>query len=184
MNWQPWAIGLAPWLCPVLQTTGCVCVCVCVGVCVCVSAAQLCLTLCNPVDCSPPGLCPWNSPSRNTGVGCHALLQGIFPTQGSHLHLLQCVTRSPGEKKVMQMKSTGPSLEQTFTVLEIFFLCTPFSYLFPLLPSSWEVSCLPGIFLLCTQDLLHSTNPPHERVNVICILLLSSVSFEFTDGVL
>ena len=28
-------------------------------------------------------LCPWNSPSKNAGVGCHALLQGIFPTQGS-----------------------------------------------------------------------------------------------------
>ena len=29
-------------------------------------------------------LCPWNSPGKNTGVGCHALLQGIFPTQGSN----------------------------------------------------------------------------------------------------
>ena len=30
---------------------------------------------------------PWNSPGKNTGVGCHALLQGIFPTQGSnHIH--------------------------------------------------------------------------------------------------
>ena len=27
-------------------------------------------------------LCPWNSPSKNTGVDCHFLLQGIFPTQG------------------------------------------------------------------------------------------------------
>ena len=26
--------------------------------------------------------CPWNSPSQNTGVDCHFLLQGIFPTQG------------------------------------------------------------------------------------------------------
>ena len=33
-------------------------------------------------------LCPWNFPSRNTGVGCHFLLQGIFPTQGSKLCLL------------------------------------------------------------------------------------------------
>ena len=33
-------------------------------------------------------LCPWDSPDRNTGVGCHALLQGIFPTRGSNLHLL------------------------------------------------------------------------------------------------
>ena len=30
-------------------------------------------------------LCPWDCPGRNTGVGCHALLQGIFPTQGSNL---------------------------------------------------------------------------------------------------
>ena len=27
-------------------------------------------------------LCPWDSPGKNTGVGCHTLLQGIFPTQG------------------------------------------------------------------------------------------------------
>ena len=27
-------------------------------------------------------LCPWGSPGKNTGVGCHALFQGIFPTQG------------------------------------------------------------------------------------------------------
>ena len=40
---------------------------------------QLCLTLCDPMDCSLPGssvLCP--------GVGCHFLLQGIFQTQGSN----------------------------------------------------------------------------------------------------
>ena len=35
-------------------------------------------------------LCPWNSPGKNTGVDCHALLQGIFPTQGLNLHLLNC----------------------------------------------------------------------------------------------
>ena len=33
-------------------------------------------------------LCPWHSPGKNTGTGCHALLQGIFPTQGSNPHLL------------------------------------------------------------------------------------------------
>ena len=33
-------------------------------------------------------LCPWNSPGKNTGVGCHLLLQGIFPTQGLNLSLL------------------------------------------------------------------------------------------------
>ena len=33
-------------------------------------------------------LCPWASPGNNTGVGCHALLQGIFPPQGSKRSLL------------------------------------------------------------------------------------------------
>ena len=33
-------------------------------------------------------LCAWDSPGKNTGVGCHAFLQGIFPIQGSNPHLL------------------------------------------------------------------------------------------------
>ena len=32
-------------------------------------------------------LCPWDFPGKNTGVGSHFLLQGIFPTQGLNLHL-------------------------------------------------------------------------------------------------
>ena len=36
-----------------------------------------------------PG-CPWDFPGKNTGVGCHFLLQGIFLTQGSNLGLLHC----------------------------------------------------------------------------------------------
>ena len=43
---------------------------------------QSCLTLCDPLDFSPARvLCPWDSPGKTTGLGCHALLQGIFPTQ-------------------------------------------------------------------------------------------------------
>ena len=50
--------------------------------------------LCNAMDCSPLMglLCQWDSPGKNTGVGCHALLQGIFLTQGSNLHFL-CLLR-------------------------------------------------------------------------------------------
>ena len=35
-------------------------------------------------------LCPWNSPGKTIGVGCHCLLQGTFPTQGSNSGLLNC----------------------------------------------------------------------------------------------
>ena len=53
--------------------------------------AHLCLPLCDLRDCSPPGSSVHgDSPGKNTGVGCHALLQGIFPTQGLNLDLLHC----------------------------------------------------------------------------------------------
>ena len=48
----------------------------CVCVCVCVAVSQLCLTLCDPMDSSCPG--------KNTGVGSHSLVQGIFLTHGSN----------------------------------------------------------------------------------------------------
>ena len=54
----------------------CVCVCVCVHLARCVLSHGL--------------LHPWDFPGKNTGVGCHFLLQGTFPTQGSNLHLLHC----------------------------------------------------------------------------------------------
>ena len=66
----------------------CVCVCVCVCMCVCVlscfSHVQLFATLWSPPGSSVHG----DSPGNNTGVGHHALLQGIFLTQGLNLHLL------------------------------------------------------------------------------------------------
>jgi len=59
-------------------------------VCMCL-VAQLCLTLCNPLHCSPPGpSVHGDSPGKNTGVGCHVLLQGIFPTQGLNPGLPNC----------------------------------------------------------------------------------------------
>ena len=36
---------------------------------------QSCPTLCDPIDGTPPGSRPWGSPGKNTGVGCHFLLQ-------------------------------------------------------------------------------------------------------------
>ena len=45
-----------------------------------------------PHVCSQPSrlLCSWDSPGKNTGVGCHFLLQGMFATQGSNLGLPHC----------------------------------------------------------------------------------------------
>ena len=58
----------------------------------CVLVDQLYLTiLFDPTDQGPTRLLhPWDSPGKNTGVGHHSLLQGIFPTQGSNPGLLHC----------------------------------------------------------------------------------------------
>ena len=53
--------------------------------CVCL-VAQPCLTICDSMDCSPPGC----SVRGITGVSCHFLLQGTFPTQGSNPGLPHC----------------------------------------------------------------------------------------------
>ena len=59
--------------------------------CVCIKVLQSYSTLYNPVDCSPPGSSVHGaSPGKNTGVGCHFILQRIFLTQGWNPHLLHC----------------------------------------------------------------------------------------------
>ena len=51
----------------------------------CAVLTQWCPTLCDPMDCSPPGSSVHGDfPGKNTGVGYHALIQGIFTTQGSN----------------------------------------------------------------------------------------------------
>ena len=53
--------------------------------------SQLCPPLCDPIDYSPPGFSVHeNSPAKNTGVGWHFLLQGIFLTQEPNPGLLHC----------------------------------------------------------------------------------------------
>ena len=57
--------------------------------CVCVSCSVLSISL-SSHGLQPTRLfCPWNCPGKNTCVGCHWLLQGIVPTQGSNSCLLR-----------------------------------------------------------------------------------------------
>ena len=58
-----------------------------VAKCVCMLVTQSCLTLYDPMDCSPPGSSVHGISGKNTVVGHLSLLQGIFPTQGLNLGL-------------------------------------------------------------------------------------------------
>ena len=67
-------------------------------------------------------LCPWNSPGKNTGVGCHFLLEVIFPTQGSNPDLLplqadSLPTEPPGKPKNTGMDSLS-LLQEIFLTQE------------------------------------------------------------------
>ena len=67
-----------------------------------VLAALSCPTLCHPKDCSPAGSSIHGIlQARYTGVGCHALLQGIFPTQGSPTRQADSLPCEPAEKGLL-----------------------------------------------------------------------------------
>ena len=63
-------------------------------------------------------LCPRDSPGKNTGVGCHFLLQEVFPTQESNLCFLHFLhwqvdslpTEPPGKPNMIQDKLSGNGL--------------------------------------------------------------------------
>ena len=56
-------------------------------------------------------LCPWDSPGKNTGLDCHALLQGIFPTQESNPGLLHLLHWQAGSLPLAPLGN--PLLEET-----------------------------------------------------------------------
>ena len=62
--------------------------------------------------------CPGVSPGKNTQVGCHALLQGIFPNQGSNLHLLCLLYWQAGSLPVVYIcQSQSPNSSHSFSPL-------------------------------------------------------------------
>ena len=67
----------------------------------CYLVTQLCPTpSCGPVACSLPGSSVHNFLGKKTRVGCHFILQGILPTQGSNLHFLH-------QRQILQGWATG-----------------------------------------------------------------------------
>ena len=93
---------------------------------------QSCPSPSDPWNVASRLLCPWDSPGKNTGVGCHALLQGIFLIQGLNprlLELLHC-------RQILYCRATGgahsdfnmiifrSSMRQSKTEVKKFFRCT------------------------------------------------------------
>ena len=95
------------------------------------------------MDCSPPAtrlLCPWDSPGKNTGLGCHFLLQGIFPIQGWNPHLLLLLHWQEGS---LPLAPPGSDAEHLFLFLLVIYM-----------PSSVKFWVIFAHFLLCFLFLL------------------------------
>ena len=72
------------------------------------------------MDCSPPGPSVQDSTGKHTGVGCHALLRGIFPTQESNLHLLSILHWQVGSFPLAPpRKPRADTLLSTFWALSL-----------------------------------------------------------------
>ena len=77
----------------------------------CAMCCQLCPAPCDPVDCHPPG--------KDPGVGCHALLQGVIPTQGLNQRLLGRLRWQAGSLPPALPGKLFPSFVTSFASLEL-----------------------------------------------------------------
>ena len=86
---------------------------------------------------------PWDSPGKNTGVGCHSLFQGIFPTQGSSPgfpHCRRILSTEPPGKPLYFIRSIRST--RAFSLISQLPLCT-------LAPPRPCICCLQRCLSLC-----------------------------------
>ena len=93
---------------------------------------QLCPTLCNPIDGSPPAFGPWDSPGKNTGVGCHFLLQCMKVKSESEV-----AQSCPTVSNPMDCSLPGSSVRGIFQARVLEWVTIAFSYLCTWVP--WNV---------------------------------------------
>ena len=114
-----------------------------------------CPTLCDPMDCSPPGFfCPRDFPGNNTGVGCHFLLQGIFLTQGSNLHLLHWQADSLPLSHLQFSSVQFSSVTQSCPTL-----CDPMNHSTPGLPVPYQLLEFTQTHVHCISDAIQPSHP-------------------------
>jgi len=109
------------------------------------------------MDCSPPdSFVHEDFPGENTGVGCHFLLQGIFPTQRSNLHLLRLLHWQAGSLPLAPLgdciKKKMFLLVYMTAFLNFWFLCF-YNYKWNLLVTLKQMDAYPHILILVAFQL-------------------------------
>ena len=101
--------------------------------------------------------CPWDSPGKNAGVVCHALLQGIFPTQESNPHHL-CLLHW----QVCSLPPAPPGKPRTGPVLPQMTGKSRLALLDPELKGSHQESCILSLSSICFFSPSSNTFSPHR----------------------
>ena len=118
-------------------------------------------------------LCPWDSPVKNSGVGSHSLLWGIFPTQGLNLCLLQC-------KQILYPLSHQNKIHTALWVYSVSFVVVHWLSGVPLFVMPWTVADQASLFLTVSWRLLklifiESMMPSNHLILCCPPLLLPSI---------
>ena len=143
---------------------------------------QLCPTLCDPMVCSPPGSSVHgDSPGKSTGVGCHALLRGIFPTQGWNsglLQLLPCrwILHRRATREALTPEGVEYKCPQLFTAA-FYWPLARFCSLRSLSPK--KESCLGPASPSQINCLVPSTHTTHTQRHNDWLLRMSSLGIAF-----
>ena len=115
-------------------------------------------------------ICPWDFPGKNIGVGCHFFFQGIFPIQGSNLHLLHCQAYS------LPLSHLGSMIIFYFILnFKIFFVMKK------LHQTSLNHSLAKGnkyLTSICQMTIHFISFPPHSFLHHIIFELLLFVSLD------
>ena len=132
---------------------------------VCASSLSY-VQLCNPVVCSPPGSSVHGgSPGKNTGVGCHALFQGTFPTQGSNVRLLHLLHWQVRSLPLVPSWKPNSALQKSLCAQALFSCCSIF---FRELPSlAWSMMVHYQVYLLTMKEEKEGGEHPSTSLKVM-----------------
>ena len=123
--------------------------CKCTLLHVCAKLLQSCLTLCDSMDCSPPGSSVHgDSPGKNTGVDCQALLPGILPTHGFNLHLLCLLHWQAGYLPLVH-------LGNPYIFIQVYIYLSKYP---PIFWTKWRIALH---YLICSYTVVTSYNINH-----------------------
>ena len=108
-----------------------------------------------PVACRL--LCPWNFPGKNTGVGCHFLLQGIFQIWGSNLHLLHWLANF--FYHCINWEAPRATAQSSSVTQSCLILCNPMNCNTPGFPVHHQLPDLPQTHVNRVGDAIQPSHP-------------------------